>query len=94
MGEPVNARAALARRQCIDVFDQLAADPGFARGGRDKKVLQVAIIAGSPAGTVPDMVHQPDGDCALPRQRTGNGLCGVKQSGPRQRGTGGGMSTA
>ena len=78
MGKPVTAGAALARRQRIDVLDQLTADACMARGRRYKEVLQVAIIAGGPAGAVPDMMDQPHGNGALPRQRTRNGLRRVK----------------
>ena len=66
LGQPMDARAALAPRRLTDVLDQRAADAGAARRGRDEQVLEVAIIAGGPARAVADAVDEADGVGAVP----------------------------
>src|SRR5580692_1999259 len=85
MRQPIDTRAALACGQRIDILDQHAADPALSYGGRDEKVLQIAIVPCGPAGAVADVMNKPDSVGALPRQRAAHGLRSIEQTCPGQR---------
>src|SRR6266478_3686838 len=85
MGQPVDPRAALTRSLRVDVFDQFAANARAADRRGHEKILKIAIVAGGPAGTVPDMVDEAHGGRPVPCQRPGNRLVRIEQPRPCRR---------
>src|SRR6266446_8104198 len=69
MGQPVDPRAALTRSLRVDVFDQFAANARAADRRGHEKILKIAIVAGGPAGTVPDMMDEAHGARSMPTPR-------------------------
>src|SRR5579871_4129082 len=72
----------MTRRFAIDVLDELAADAGAPRLRGDEQVLEVAIVAYGPAGSMPDEMHQADRTVGRPHQRSRRRLIGIDEPRP------------
>src|ERR1700704_666562 len=57
MGEPVDAARARGPCSVLDRQDQRASEPKIARAFGDEQILEIAVIAGRPARTVEEVVH-------------------------------------